>query len=140
MLFNHLKITLRHLAKQKLNTSLHIIGLTLGICVCLLITLFIRYELSFDTYHRNYERIYRVTSWWKDGGTINHHFSTPVPMAEALRAGGTAFESVVFVQPQSGIVIEPSEGKKFAQDRVLIVSPEFPDVFTIETIEGDPAG
>ena len=52
MIINNLHLTLRHLAKQKLNTVLHIVGLTLGISVCLMITLFIIHELSFDTLNR----------------------------------------------------------------------------------------
>jgi putative ABC transport system permease protein len=137
MIINNLQLTLRHLAKQKLNTSLHIIGLTLGISVCLMITLFILHELSFDTYHKNYESIYRINSLWQDGETRNYTFSTPLPMADALRSNGTAYDKVVLAHPQSRIVIDVNDEKKFLQDKILIVSPEFLDVFSVQAISGD---
>jgi putative ABC transport system permease protein len=136
MILNNLNISVRHLAKQKLNTALHIIGLTLGITVCLMIALFIRHELSFDTYHNNSGNIYRVVSLWKDGTNDNYHFSTPVPIADALRTN-TMLEKVVLAHPQSKVVIDISAEKKFLQDRVLIVSPEFLEVFAVQQLSGD---
>jgi putative ABC transport system permease protein len=136
MFRNNLRITLRHLAKQKLNTSLHIIGLTLGITVCLMIALFIRHEMSFDTYHDHYERIYRITSLWEDGENKNYSYSTPFPMADALRTN-TSVEKVVLAHPQSKIVVDINGSKKFLQEKILIVSPEFVDVFRIESVSGD---
>jgi putative ABC transport system permease protein len=136
MIINNLRTTFRHFAKQKLNTSLHIVGLTLGICVCLTITLFILHELSFDAYHSKASRTYRVGSIWQDGSMRNLHYSTPVPLADALRTNGTAFENVVFAHPQSGAVIDINGEKKFAQNEVLIVNPDFLDVFTVEPISG----
>ena len=49
-MIKHIPFILRRFSRHKLTTSLHVIGLTLGITVCLLIGLFIRHELSFDRY------------------------------------------------------------------------------------------
>jgi putative ABC transport system permease protein len=137
MIINNLRITLRHLAKQKLNTGLHIAGLTLGISVCLAIALFIIHELSFDSYHVNAERIYRINSIRKDGDNTNLTFSTPLPLADALRTSSTAFEKVVLAHPQSRVVIDINGAKKFLQDKVLIASPEFVEVFSVHTLSGN---
>src|SRR5688572_26244980 len=135
-MFRNLSFILRRFSRQKLNTTLHIVGLTLGITVCLLIALFIRHEASFDTYHDNYERIYRITTLWQDGEMKNYTFSTPMPMADALRAN-TAVEKVVLAHPQSDIVVDINGSRKFLQEKILIVSPEFLDVFKIVAISGD---
>ncbi|SRR6266508_3729566 len=60
MIFKNIPFILRRFARQKLTTSLHIVGLTLGITVCLLIGLFIKYELSFDAYESKANRTYRI--------------------------------------------------------------------------------
>jgi putative ABC transport system permease protein len=137
MITINLKIAMRRLAAQKLNSAFHVIGLTLGIGVCLMITLFIRHELSFDAYHQDYERIYRVNSVWKDGERTNYTFSTPLPMAEVLRAQGTAFEKVVLAHPQGDVVVEAGPGNKFLEQRILIASPEFADVFSLHHVSGN---
>ena len=131
------RLSLRHLGRQKLNTILHIVGLTLGMSVCLLIGLFLRYELSFDTYHKLANRTYRINSSWTNAGKTSYWYSSPLPMAEALRKEVSGLEKVTLAHPQWTTVIEISPDKRFNQDNILIVDTEFPDVFTIEAIKGD---
>src|SRR5690348_8779501 len=85
MNFHSFRLAFRHLMRQKLNTAVHITGLTLGISACVLIGLFLRYELTFDNYHPNAAQIYRINSIWTEGDRTNHYFSTPVPLVDALR-------------------------------------------------------
>ncbi len=60
MIKNYLKIALRNLKKSKLFSVLNIIGLSIGISASLMITLYARYELSYDSFHEDGEQIYRV--------------------------------------------------------------------------------
>ncbi|WP_373550511.1 hypothetical protein [Haliscomenobacter sp.] len=76
---NTLRITLRRLFRQRLNTSLHVAGLTIGMSVCLMIGLFLRHELSFDTHHRQAKNIYRVNTVWTDNGNKKPFMPTPYP-------------------------------------------------------------
>src|SRR3954463_12130786 len=85
MILKNILFILRRFGRQKLTTSLHIVGLTLGITVCLLIGLFIRHELSFDRYHSKADRIYRLNQVWSDFGQKTFHFSTPFPLANTIR-------------------------------------------------------
>jgi putative ABC transport system permease protein len=137
MIHNYLHIAFRHLSRQKLNTSLHIIGLTLGITVCVLISLFIHYELSFDDYHEKADRTYRIVSAWNDSGKVNYHFSTPFPLAKAVREEVSGIEHVSFAHPVYTSIVEVSEQKKFKEDRVLAVEPEFLELFDLQPIAGD---
>jgi len=61
MIKNYLKIALRNLRKHKGYTFINITGLAVGLACCLLIVLFVRDELSYDRYHDNADRIYRIT-------------------------------------------------------------------------------
>jgi putative ABC transport system permease protein len=137
-MIQNIKIIFRHLSRQKLNTSLHIIGLTLGLSVCLIIALFIRYELSFDTYHENASRTYRVISKWTEGnGEVNTHFSTPFPLANAIRTEMSGVERVSFAHPPYVKIVEISAEKKFMAERILAVEADYPEILNIETLKGD---
>jgi len=131
------KLVLRRLGRQKINTTLHIVGLTLGMSVCLLIGLFLRYELTFDAYHDKTGRTYRINSVWIDAGKKSYHYSTPMPLAEALRSGVTGLENVTLAHPQQRSMIEIHPAKRFIQDKVLITDPEFLDIFKVDMLEGN---
>lgn len=138
MIMSNFRFSLRHVGRQKLNTILHVVGLTLGMSVCLLIGLFLRYELSFDAYHHHADRIYRVNSVWTEGGTKKFNlYATPIPLAEALRNEIPGLEKVALTRPQFETVIEINPQKLFKQEHVLIVEPEFLDIFNIEVLQGD---
>ena len=137
MLLNNLKLTLRRFGRQKLNTALHIVGLTLGITVCLLIGLFLKHEMTFDAYHDKADRTYRVNSIWSDASKLDYHFSTPIPLAKALRTEVSGIEKVTLAHPQgTRTIVEISPEKRFAQEHILIVEPEFLDVFNVEILRG----
>ena len=60
MFKNYMKIAFRNVLRNKTYSFISIISLTVGMAVFLLITLFNQYELSFDRYHENADRIYRI--------------------------------------------------------------------------------
>src|SRR5262245_33716702 len=137
MITNNLQPMLRRFTRQKLNTLLHIVGLTLGMSVCTLIGLFLHYELSFDDYHDKAERTYRINSVWTDIGKKQYHFSTPTPLAQALRAEVTGLEHAVLTHPQDNNIVEITPEKRFIQNHVLVTEPEFLDVFKVDVLEGN---
>lgn len=138
MQFNHLKITFRHLVRQRLNTSLHIIGLTLGITVCILITLFIRYELSFDNYHEKADRTYRIVSkWTSPTQEIDYRFSTPFPLANTIRNEVSGIEHVCFAHPPYVQTVEVTPQKRFLQKNILAVEPDFLNIFQVDVLKGN---
>jgi len=134
---DNFRFTLRHLGKQKLNTALHIVGLTLGMSVCLLIGLFLKYELSFDTWHKKADRIYRINSVWTSNGKESYSFSTPIPVSLALRKEVPGLETVAAVHPTWNAIVEISPEKRFSENRVLFAEPEFLDVFDMEIVKGN---
>lgn len=137
MIIHNLRFTLRHLVRQKINSTLHVIGLTTGISVCLLIGLLVYYEASFDSYHANADRTYRVNSVFTDGGIKLNLYATPIPLAEAIRKEVTGIERVSLTRAHFRTVVEISPQKKFKQEHVLIVEPEFLDIFKIEVLRGN---
>ena len=132
-----IKIIFRHFIRQKLNTTLHIIGLTLGMSVCLLIGLFLRYELSFDTFHDKAERTYRINSVFSDNMGDHFHYSTPVPLAEELKTSMSGLEHVALSIPTRDNIIEINPQKRFIQEYVMVANEDFPQVFNVEELEGN---
>src|SRR4051812_45580765 len=137
MIIKNLSIILRRFFRQKLTTSLHIVGLTLGITVCLLIGLFIKNELSFDAYESKADRTYRINQVWVDFGKKTFHYSTPFPLADQVRKDVPALEYVTKVHHPSQSIIGINPTKRFKQDDVMMTDPEFLDVFDVKVIEGN---
>lgn len=128
---------LRRFGRHKLTTFFHILGLTLGITVCLLIGLFIRHELSFDTYQDKAGRTYRVNQVWTAFGKKEFHYSTPFPLAAAIRQDIAGLEHVTQVHHPFNSVIEIAPGKRFNQDHLLMTDAEFLDVFDVKVLKGN---
>lgn len=128
---------LRRFLRQKFTTALHITGLTMGIIVCLLIALFIKYETSFDTYESKADRTYRVNQVWVDFGEKSFHYSTPFPLADAIRSDIPAVEMVTKVHHPRQTIVEINPTKRFKQDHVMMTDPEFLDVFDVKIKEGN---
>jgi putative ABC transport system permease protein len=137
MLTNLLNITWRYLMRHKANTALHVVGLTLGITVCLLIALFIRYELSFDGYHANAQRTYRVISEWTESKNLSKHFSTPFPLANTIRTEASGFEQVAFFHPVYVNTVEVTPQKRFLLENIVAVEPQILDIMSFDVLQGD---
>ncbi len=83
MFKNYLKIALRNLQRQKAFSLINISGLAIGMACCLLILLYVSDELSFDRFHENGNRIYRILSYSTIGGTTRHFAISPSALAPA---------------------------------------------------------
>ena len=62
MFRNYLKIAWRSIARNRVYTAINVLGLSLGVCACLVIYLVTSFELSYDTFHPGKDRIYRITT------------------------------------------------------------------------------
>ncbi|MDX1672745.1 MAG: hypothetical protein R3211_10420, partial [Balneolaceae bacterium] len=60
MLGNFFKTAYRNLSRKKGYSLINLLGLALGLASCLLILLYVQHELSYDRFHPNADRIYRV--------------------------------------------------------------------------------
>jgi len=85
MFKNYFKIAARHLVKQKMYSAIKIGGFALSIAACLLISLYIKDELSYDKNWAYADRIYRITGEYNNNGKIETGNDWPAPMAKALK-------------------------------------------------------
>ena len=141
MLFNYLKILFRNLIKRKVYTFVNILGLAIGITSFILIMFYVSDELSYDKYHRDSDRIYRVCMIYDVSGVGENSASMPFPVAFGLKNDyPDMIKDVVrvfnFQSPQSFL---ESEGEKFSESRLFFADSTFFNIFDHEFISGDPA-
>ncbi|MFV1883326.1 MAG: ABC transporter permease [Balneola sp.] len=87
MFKNYFKIAFRNVAKQKGYTLINTLGLAIGMGVCLFLVLLTQYAFTFDQYHENSDRIYRVADKIKQqNGSILDVAISPSPWGKALEA------------------------------------------------------
>mgnify|MGYP000973983738 CR=1 FL=1 len=86
MLKNYYKVAVRNILKYKMFSAINIFGMTIGIASCLMITLYVTHELSYDEFHKDADRIYQVGLNGKIGGQDIRVANTCSPMAAALVA------------------------------------------------------
>lgn len=135
MLKNYLKIGFRSLWRSKIHSSINVLGLSIGIACCVLIALFVKDELTFDTFHTKAERIYRV--YVKEDWGENQQFfntTTPMPMGPALKDNLPEVESYVrFVGINTMVKVDE---KEFSEGVVLADRSVF-SVFDFELVQGE---
>lgn len=85
MLKNYIKIAFRNLSRNKINSSINIGGLAVGMAVALLIGLWIFNEMSFDKQFDNYEHIAKIRQNTIVNGNTQTDKAVPIPLAEELR-------------------------------------------------------
>ena len=85
MIKNYFKIAWRNLSKNKGYSAINIGGLSVGMAVAMLIGLWIWDELSFDKYHKNYDRIARVMQNQTYNGEVSSQFANPAVLSREIR-------------------------------------------------------
>ncbi len=94
MFKNYFKTAFRNLAKNKIFSLINVSGLSIGISSALVIYLIVSYDLSFDKFEKDRDRIYRVVSDFTFSGQPYHNSGATYPMATAIQKDLTGIENV----------------------------------------------
>src|ERR1700743_484170 len=138
MIRNYLKVAFRNLWKNKSASLINIIGLTIGLCSCLLIGIYIRNELSYDRFQANGDRIARVIMAYKFNGADEWKKGnfTSVRVAPIFKQ--------TFPEVESGVrmfnanVIVKYKDKQINEKKFLLADSTFFKVFSFKLLEGSP--
>ncbi|MFO7843030.1 MAG: FtsX-like permease family protein [Bacteroidales bacterium] len=137
MFKNYFIIAIRNLIRQKGYFFINLLGLTIGLTACLLITFYVIDELSYDRFHENGDRIYRVGYQAKaPSGEILKIPTTEYRLKDAFESYFNQIDEFVRISMPGSFYIE-YEDKKFYEEKVSLVDENFFDVFTYEWIAGD---
>lgn len=144
MFRNYFKTAFRSLSANKVYSIITVAGLGVGIAVCLVIFVFIRYEQSFDTFHPNGPRIYRVLTQRDVSRPLDYRFTSgvPFPLPTAIENDFPDWKSTGIYGLNDIHVIALNKAgqpeKKFRENGgVFMVQPSFFSIFHFPWLAGD---
>jgi len=137
MFLNYIKTTFRNLYTEKFYSAINIVGLAIGLASAMLIGLYIFDELSFDTHHKNYEQIYRISSKFSISGKKDLTVFTGSKLAPTLQTVYPEIERTVrFIQAGENLFryeeVEDYESRIYYADSTIF------EIFSHKFLQGDP--
>ncbi len=135
MIRNYLKIAWRNLVLHKAFTAINSIGLAVGLATCLLIVLFVRHELSYDRYHANVDRLFRMTIHGQVGGKEINTAEVSVPAGPALVHDYSGVEAITRLR-QEGTFIVKHNHESFKEEHVVFADSNVFEIFSIPLLKG----
>ncbi len=139
MLKNYLKIAWRNLAKHKMFSALNIFGLATSMSVCLLLIMILTDQYSYDNFHENGDRIYRVITNKKEKNIsikVPDLATTSLNLAEPLKEVPSLIEKVTRVV-QVGLHFEINGEVGYPDNVGFVVDDSFLDMFSFGWLKGD---
>jgi putative ABC transport system permease protein len=148
MIKQQLLFALRRLGRHKLTTTINILGLSFGILSCLVIYLYVTCEFSYDKFHKDADRIYRVVVSFTEASGMQH--GGPglwTPFAGDLRREVTGFSSITGLYTDDSRVLVPEPGKpdrvipkigEEEQSHITYVDSAYLDFFHYQWLAGNP--
>lgn len=139
MLKSYLTLAFRALRKHRLYSILNVAGLAVGLASFFLIALFIADEMSYDRYHKDADRVYRVAREWVDaaGDPTLRVARISAPIGPALEAEFADVEAAARIWGNGGLI--GYAGEHFDEYGFYFASANVFDVLTIPLLEGNPA-
>jgi putative ABC transport system permease protein len=135
---NYLNVGIRSLAKNKAYSIINIAGLAIGMAACLMILLYVRYEMSYDRQIQGSENIYQFQSWYKsdDTGEENKLQMTPYAAGKALKKDFPQIESEVYVQRIEPVFVK--DGQASSTEDFMFTDGNFLEVMPLPIAKGSP--
>lgn len=136
MFKNYLKIAWRNIVRQKGYSGINIIGLAIGIAACLLILQYVSFELSYENFHTNKDRTYRVQQDRFDNGKLSTQWA-----AGAYAVGNSMKDAIPEVEEyvkvlQRDYVVAEVDNQPVKINKVFFATNSFFDVFTYPLVAG----
>lgn len=132
MIRNYLKIAIRNIMRHKAFAMINIAGLAIGMTCSILILLWVRNEMSYDRFHANADKLYRVVC------NIAQFKAavTPYPVAQELQAKVPGVRRVIRIQPVNSIVFQSGD-RRFEESEGMYVDSSFLQAFSFPLVKGD---
>ncbi len=129
MFTNYLKITIRNLFKDKLHSTINILGLSIGLAIAILMFFYVSNEFSYDNFHEKKDRIYQVVHnrFAEDGTPEDSYVHAPIPFGPALESDIPEIEHAIRFSTERTFM---RTAKLTAEERILMADREFFDTFS----------
>ena len=144
MFKNYLKIAWRNLAKNKVFSFINIFGLAVGLTCCILISLYIFHEISYDKYHKNANNIFRLGTVFIDQGVGEPGANSSAPLGNMIQQEYPEVEASarilnLFRDDKTLFQVNENDGKlkSFYETRGFLADSNFFQILTYRFKEGD---
>ncbi|MEO8763751.1 MAG: ABC transporter permease [Ginsengibacter sp.] len=142
MLGNYFRMAWRNITKHKLFTIINVVGLAVGICSCIVIYIITSYEFSFDKFHPDKERIYRITGENLRNNGEKEFLNSIIPDVAGIQNDIPGFEAKAGIFYYGAKIDIPRTGSKpaefFSNSDVIITWPGYFDIFKYDWLAGNP--
>jgi putative ABC transport system permease protein len=135
MLRNYLKIAFRNITRHRVYSIINISGLAIGMASSILILLWVQNEISYDKFHRNADRTYRVVGNLGDLKSAVNSAAMPA----ALKAQMPFVKNTVRLCAIPTTMLFEAGDKKFEEKRAFYADPSFMDMFSFPLLHGNRA-
>ncbi|MEM1093888.1 MAG: ABC transporter permease [Bacteroidota bacterium] len=143
MLGNYLTVALRHLRKYAAYTFINVSGLALSMACALLVFAYVQDERSYDRFHPNADRLYRIAEdvQPREVAMVHDARTAPAlaPWLEAETSGVDAVARVMAYEVLNGATLRTERGQAFHEPQFLFADSTFFDLFAFPLVAGDPA-
>jgi len=137
MIRNYIKTAWRNLLKNKFYSVINIVGLTAGLAIGILILLWVQDELSFDSFHKQADNIYRMELFGGTGTSRQIWQVTPAPMGLLVKQQLPDVKDEVRITGNYNFSLYKYQDKIFGDENAAFVDPSFFTVFDFPIIEGN---
>lgn len=136
MFYSYIKTTIRNIKRHKGYSFINIFGLSLGMACCIAIASYLQFELSFDRFHKNGNRIFRLVERQYFEGQDETHLGQSTPwMGETFVQYLEVSKAINFIN--LGTIWTRHKEEMFEIPRALMADPDVFEVFTFKLLQGD---
>ncbi|HLK26940.1 MAG TPA: ABC transporter permease [Puia sp.] len=140
MLQNFWKIAWRNFARNKLYTTINIIGLSIGLTVSMLILIYVSHESNYDTFHENAKKIFWVKGKDQTGNETMFFSSVSFATAQLAKQYDPAIESFLRIfKPYENVILQNRQNQnlKFSEPKFLFADSNFFNFFSFTLLKGN---
>ena len=139
MLKNYFKVIFQNIVRNKTYSLINILGLSVGIAVCMIIMQYVRYEQSYDRFHTKADHLYRIILEFKNSnGVPLRDAANYAPAGEALKNDYPEVMSYVRITPEYSKVVLSHHDRLFEVNKIYYTDSTFFTLFDFELLAGDP--
>ena len=137
MILSYFKTAVRNIRRHRVHSILNITGLAVGMACTIMILLWVQYELSFDRYHENAGRIYRVATDFHYGSLQGKYAVSNHPVGPTIQRDFPEVEKAVRFHAVWGRPIVQYGDMQLVQEAMYYADNTVFDVFTLPLLRGD---
>jgi hypothetical protein len=145
MLHSYLKTAVRNLLRHNVSSAINVAGLSIGISAALVIYLIVHHEFSFDTFHPDGDRIYRVVSRTEFPDLTMCNSGVPMPTAIAIREEQTGIALATHFLTMTEMKVGIPHGRDGTPDvfrkqlDIIYADSDYFRMFDYQWLAGSPA-